>query len=394
MIALLNISNKNLIEWSNMEDWVSGTTSAPTEHTLSGASATIARESTIIKRGRYSAAVTRVGTDCTLYHDFTGYASYLGRQMTFGAWVYATVASRARLSIGDAVGTTNSSYHTGDSTWQFLTVTRNIDTTATRIRCGMEVNTGNTTGYFDGGILVEGSSVYTDLSSYIETWKPNKKYRMSRFIVARRPGVITPSSEHGDRTISLTGKVYGSTSTVARTSFDAMLQAVNTGEKDLYLFDDRFNRVYLESQDHEYIAALRVMKFNLKFEEQSPFSFSLQKLRTQQTIASSPTTFTVTSNGTVYSKPVITFLTNGSNITSCTLENLTTGQTWSFTGTVVNGNSLIVDFDLATVNNNVVDSVQYSVGDFPQFRVDPGANQFKYTGTTCVIKVDFYERFL
>lgn len=393
MNALLYISNKNLIEWSNMEDWVSGTSSAPTEHTLSGASATIARESTIVKRGTYSAAVTRVGTDCTLYHDYTGYASYLGRQMTFGAWIYATVASRARLSLGDGVGTTNSSYHTGDSTWQFLTVTRNIDTSATRIRCGMEVNTGNTTGYFDGGVLVEGSSIFTDLSGYLETWKPNKKYRMSKFIVARRPGVITPLSEHGDRSISLTGKVYGSTQTIARTSFDAMLQAISITEKDLYLYDDRFHKVFLESQDNEYIAALRCVKFNLKFDEQVPFSFGLQKLRTQQSISSSPTTFTVTSNGSVYSKPVIQFVAGGSDITSCTIENLTTGQTWSFTGTVTAGNTLLVDFDKNILTNNGTDSVQYSVGDYPQFRVDPGANQFKFTGSNCTIKVDFFERF-
>jgi hypothetical protein len=393
MNALLYISNKNLIEWSNMEDWVSGTTSAPTEHTLSGAGATIARESTIVKRGTYSAAVTRVGADTTLYHDFTGYASYQGRQMTFGAWVYATVANRARVSLGDDTATTSSSYHTGDSTWQFLTVTRNITTTATRIRCGMEVNTGNTTAYFDAGILVEDSIIFTDLSSYLETWKPNKSYRMSKFVVARRPGSIVPSSEHSDRSISLSGKVYGSTATIARSNFDALLQALSIKEKELYLYDDRFHRVYLESQSAEYIAALRCVIFNLSFYEQSPFSLGLQKLRTQQVISSSPTTFTVTSNGSVYSKPVIQFVAGGSDITSCTIENLTTGQTWSFTGTVTAGNTLLVDFGLNILTNNGTDSVQYSVGDYPQFRVNPGVNQFKFTGSNCTIKVDFFERF-
>lgn len=394
MNALVSISPRNLLEWSNMEDWVNGTSSAPTDHTLTGASATVAREGTIVKRGTYSAAVTRVGADAVLYADYAGYASYLGRKMTFGAWVYATVASRARLQIGDGVGTSNSSYHTGVAGWEFLTVTRDIDTSATRIRCGLEVNTGNTTAYIDGGILVEGTTTYTDLSTYLEEWKPSKKYRMAKFSVARRAGVITPSSEHDSRTYAMSGKVYGTTATTARTAFDAMLQAINNGEKDLYLYDDRFTRVFLESEDHDYIAALRVMKFSLRFHAQEPFYRALQKLRNQQTISSSPTTFTLTNNGTAYTRPVISFVAGGASITSLTIENLTTGQTWSWTGTVTAGNTMVVDFENATVLNNSVDAVQYSVGDYPQWRLDPSANQIKFTGSNCTIKIDYVERFL
>lgn len=394
MNALLSISNKNLLSFSGMEDWVSGVSSAPTDYTLSGASAAVAQEGTIIKRGLYSAKVTRAGADAMLYTDFSDYASYLGRQMTYGAWVYATVASRARISIGDGVGTTNSSYHTGDSTWQFLTVTRNIDAAATRIRCGNEVNTGNTDAYFDGSILVEGASTFLDLSSYIEDWKPGKKYRMSRFIVARRPGIIIPATEHDSVAIKMSGTIYGTTPTTARTAWDAFLQALNESEKDLYLYDDRFLRVYLDSQNHEYVAALRAIKFDLSFTAQSPFSFYAQKYRSQQSISASPTSFTVTNNGSAYSKPKITFVAGGSDIVSCTIENLTTGQTWSFTGTVVAGNSLIVDFDLVTLTNNGVDSIASSVGDYPQFRLNPGANSLKFTGTNCTIKVDWYDRWL
>lgn len=394
MNTLVSISPRNLLEWGCMEDWTAGTTVAPSEHTLSGAGATIARQSTIVKRNTYSAGVTRVGADATLYHDLPLYASYLGRKMTFGCWVYATVASRARISLNDATTTTSSSYHTGDSTWQYLTVTADISTTATRIRVGMEVNTGNTTAYFDGGILVEGATTFTDLSAYLEDWKPSKKYRMAKFVIARRPGVITPTSEHDSKTYALSGKVYGTTPTTARTAFDAVLQAVNDGEKDLFLYDDRLVRVYLDSQDHEYIAALRVMKFSLRFNAQDPFYRATQKLRSQQTISSSPTTWTLTYNGTAVSKPLIKFIAGGSDITSLTIENLTTGQVWSWIGTVTAGNTLEVDFDNVTILNNSVDSVQYSVGDFPQFKLIPGANQIKFTGSLCTVKIDYVEKFL
>lgn len=386
MNAALKISPKNLLDWSNMEDWVSGTSAAPTEHTLSGASATVAQEATIVKQGTYSAKVTRVGADATLYHDYTGYASYLGRKMTFGAWVYATVASRARLSIGDAVGTSNSSYHTGGSSWEFLTVTRDIDPTATRIRCGMEVNTGNTSGYFDGGILCEGPNTFTDLSTYIETWKPSQKIRMSNFVVPRRPGVIIPSSEFDAKTISIGGKIYGTTPTTARTAFDAFIQAVTNGEKDLFLYDDRLIRGFLSSEDNDHTAALRCMPFTLKFTSQKPYYYYLQRYRSQQSISASPTTFTVTNNGSVISRPDIRFVSGGSSITSCTLENLTTGQIMSFTATVAIGKTLQMDCENSIVLNDSVDAISNLAGDF--LYLNPGANQLKFTGSNCTIKVD------
>lgn len=394
MNALLNISNRNLLEWSGMEDWVSGAAAAPTNHTLSGASATVAQEATIVKRGTYSAKVTRVGADATLYYDLSTYLNYQGRQVTLGAWVYATVASRARISIDDGVGASQSTYHTGDSTWQFLTVTRNIDTAATRLRSGFEVNTGNTSGYFDGAILSEGSLAFTDISSYLNNWRGSKQYRMSRFTVARRPGLIIPNTEHDSISLKMNGQLFGTTPTAARTAWDSFLQAINGSEKDLYLYDDRFMRVFLDSMNPEPIAALRGFKFDMSFVAQVPFSLSSQRYRIQQAIAASPTTFTVTTLGNVYSKPMITFLAGGSDITTCTIENLTTGQLWTFTGTVVAGNSLIVDFDAVTLTNNGVDSIANSVGDYPQFRLDPGANQLKFTGSNCTIKVDWFDRWL
>ena len=63
------IGPRNLLPWSHMEDWVDGTSSAPTEHTLSGSGAAVARESTIIKKGTYSAKVTRNSNDVKLYYD-------------------------------------------------------------------------------------------------------------------------------------------------------------------------------------------------------------------------------------------------------------------------------------------------------------------------------------
>lgn len=152
-----------LVNWS-LETWNGGTAAAPQGWTLTGAGATIAREGTIIKHGDYSAKLTRVGTDCHISRDVysderTGKTYMRSRQYTFGAWVYATVASRARLRFDDGVTVSNSSYHTGGSAWEFLTVTKTLSGSATKCEVGLAVDTGNTSGYIDMACLIEGSSL-------------------------------------------------------------------------------------------------------------------------------------------------------------------------------------------------------------------------------------------
>jgi len=388
----IKVTPKNLVKWSNFEDWENGASSAPTEHTLSGAGASVAREATTIKQGTYSAGVTRAGADTTLYHDFPDYADFKGHRMTFGCWVYATVASRARIAISDGVGSTNSSYHTGVAGWEFLTVTHNVDASATRIRIECHVNTGNTTGYFDGGILVDGPLNYLDTSSYFENWSIDNRFRQASHRVSRRPGLIIPDSEFDSLGLNISGNVYGTTATAARSSYDSLMQYLSVGEKDVYLYDDRYIRAFLSSKSDDRKAANRVIEFDLKFVTQIPFYQYVQYLRKTQAISSSPTSFTLTVNGNVYSQPIINFIAGGSNITSCTLENITRGETMTFSGTVTAANTLVIDGNDLTVLNNAVDEIGSFSGDF--LRLNPGDNILKFTGSNCTIKVDWIDRWL
>lgn len=405
MNIAISINPENLIKWSYMEDWAeNGTSAAPTEHTLTGASATVAQESTIVKVGTYSAKVTRVGTDCTLYHDYTGYADFLGRKMTFGAWVYATVASRVRISLNDGVTTTNSSYHSGGSSWEYLTVTMDISASATRIRCGMEVNTGNTSGYFDGGTLCEGDVASTVLTTYadISSWAPSRKYRLEQFNTVRRDGKLLNNLGFDDFTIGLDGLITGATATAARTNWDTVAKAINpfrvnneqrTTKHDLFLYDDRYLRALISSFDHEYQAAGRVIKFKAKMTAVDAFLRSPNWYRSKTSLSASPTSATVTTIGTMYTMPILKFTAAGSNITSLVLQNLTTGDTFSYAGTVVVGNDLIIDMDACTVQNNGADDIANFSGDF--MRLLPGANALNFTGTTGgTMRVDWVERYL
>lgn len=173
----LTVGNGNLLINGNFESWAAGTSAAPDGWALEGASATVARESSVIKLGTYSVKLTRVGTDCAVrqsnIYTAKGITYWRGKTVTVGCWVYATVANRARITILDGIDAGSSSYHTGDSTWQWLTSTYVINVSATAFTIDCQVNTGDTSAYFDGAILVEGSSIPTgmnvDLDSYDKT---------------------------------------------------------------------------------------------------------------------------------------------------------------------------------------------------------------------------------
>lgn len=398
----IKISNQNLLEWSHMEDWVNGAAAAPTEHTLAGASATVAREATLIKAGTYSAKVTRVGADTTLYHDHVDYSDYQGRKVTFGCWVYATVASRARIGISDGVGSTNSSYHSGGSSWEYLEVTHNMNTAATRMRAEMHVNTGNTSGYFDGGVLCQGDSSITILTDYtdIGKWKVVNKYVSSSYSVPRRAGTKVPNYRINSKSLSSEGMVVGTTPTTKRTAFDTLMKALNSyinkpdgdiENKNLYFYDDRYYKCLVTTDDSDEIAAARISNMKFKFDVYDPFIYAVNKTRVNQALAGT-TAFTVTSTGTAVSYPKIAVTNNSSNIVSIIIENLTTGQKISYSGTLATGKILVINTEDLTVENDGTGDLGNVTNEIGILLV-PGGNQFLITGVASgSVNVDWFNR--
>lgn len=123
---------------------------APTGWLFSGANATVAREEGIVKVGTYSAKLTRSGVDCFIAQLLSADGiAYRGKTVTFGGWVYATVANRTFLNLNDGIRNYSSAFHTGDSTWQYLKVTATIDVAATALYAYCYIANGDTSAYFD-----------------------------------------------------------------------------------------------------------------------------------------------------------------------------------------------------------------------------------------------------
>ncbi|KKL12246.1 hypothetical protein LCGC14_2537670, partial [marine sediment metagenome] len=152
-ISTYEYSGANLLENGNFEAG-----DPPASWTLVGGSATVSRSSTQAKIGTYSALLTRVGADCHIYQGYSGYADYASKTVTLGCWVYATVAARALIGLGDGVSSASSTFHTGVAGWEWLTVSLAVDATPSYLRSYLEIVDGNTSAYFDGAILIDNES--------------------------------------------------------------------------------------------------------------------------------------------------------------------------------------------------------------------------------------------
>lgn len=151
----------NALPNGDFESWSGGGTAAPDGWTLAGNGAQVARATSVVKHGRYAASLTRRGADCDLRRglaDDLGGLTYLrGRTFTLSGWVYATVPNRARLELGDGVTTSISAYHSGGSAWEWLTATIVADSAAPALLALCKLKQGDTTAWFDGLQLAEGT---------------------------------------------------------------------------------------------------------------------------------------------------------------------------------------------------------------------------------------------
>lgn len=154
----------NLVDNSQFTNWVDGPSSAPTQWTLSGSGATVARTTSNVPRGAYGVTLTRAGAGATLTQSVGLLDGQLaGKVITLEAWVTTSVASRARIGISDGSTTTYSSYHTGGGAPELLSVTVTLASSASACDLILSVDTGDTSGTFAHVVACEGSSMLTGL---------------------------------------------------------------------------------------------------------------------------------------------------------------------------------------------------------------------------------------
>jgi hypothetical protein len=163
-------------------------------------------------------------------------------------------------------------------------------------------------------------------------------------------------------------------------------------KRNVYLYDDRVIEVFLKGFNNSYKNGLQFIPFSMTLVNPSGTSRFLSKLRKRQVISGSITEFNLPYNGTADSLPVISFVADqGSVLSTCVLENLTTGENFAYVGTVPTGVALDIDCDTGTVLNSSANSLGNWSGDF--IGLVRGTNYFRFQGNNCTINIDYYERY-
>lgn len=150
-------SFQNLLKNGDFERWDAGTSTSPTGWLLGGGGALgIAREATEVKTGTYSAKLTFGTNDYYFYQYLQNPTTFIGKTITFNAWIKTSTASHARLRISTNIASALGNYHTGSGTWELMSIQYTVPSGTTSIWAAIDLVTSGI-AYADGAILVEGS---------------------------------------------------------------------------------------------------------------------------------------------------------------------------------------------------------------------------------------------
>lgn len=191
----------NLVRNDDFLVWPDGDASAPWAWTLTGAGASVARTGTGLgdtnrKVGDFACLLTRAGTNCYIENAllsttaFTRASFLQSKYVGFGCWVKCSTPNIARLQINDGIGTGSGSYHTGGGAWEFLTVTRQLDASATTLKLRGSVDTADGSAYFSGA-----TALLLDSNLSLGQYQPSPVlYGMMHFALA---GNLAVASNQG-----------------------------------------------------------------------------------------------------------------------------------------------------------------------------------------------------
>lgn len=154
------VNPTNLISNGDFEAWSAGASVAPDGWTLY--SGNVARESSEVESGTYSAKFARSGTDCGIsqaIHAKKGINYYKGKTITVAVRM-KSAQSNGSMYLSDGVRGTLLSTYTGGSGWQTITATKTIDASATGVTLYVQSGTADGDYYIDSVQINEGSSAF------------------------------------------------------------------------------------------------------------------------------------------------------------------------------------------------------------------------------------------
>lgn len=240
-----------------------------------------------------------------------------------------------------------------------------------------------------------------DVSEYFSTWQESANARLNLVAVPRRHGALISDSIVQDaRQIVIEGRIQETSDIAARNTLDTLAELFSRQNKRLTLWDDRYINAYKAQFGYEYSegGAYCTIDFSVVFFCPDPFWYNTTSTGQGQTIIPNLTTsdipLDVTNalyktapaliavSGSFIAYPVWTIYATTVNLRFITIRNLSIGRQFTYTGTVIPGQALVVDTANFTVQNNGINDLTNWSGDFVW--LDPsivGGNSLQFEGT-------------
>ena len=116
---------------------------------------TISQSTTQTKFATYSGKIIGGAGESFFTQNIDNHTDYRGMTLTIGAWVWAEDAASVQLRLDDGPGWGSSDNHTGDSSWEWLEATREINGANTRVEFQLRVGNAEV-AYLSHAIMVVG----------------------------------------------------------------------------------------------------------------------------------------------------------------------------------------------------------------------------------------------
>lgn len=198
-----------------------------------------------------------------------------------------------------------------------------------------------------------------------------------------------------ERSVLLTGLIVGeNTVTAIEAQLDTILDAASVEDFSaaLSLRPGRQMMVRREEFRRQIQRDSLVGTFVLELRAMSPFEEAVSETSLPWTVAVSGATFNATSVGTVYSELQLSLIATGTLVNPAFDDGV---RTLSFSGTVADGETLVLDGRTGLVTLEGVDVTPYTSGLFPQ--ISPQGTTLRYQDDassthTGQVTVDFRDR--
>lgn len=131
--------------------WAAGDAAPPTHYgAVVGSGGSVARDTTDYQSNGMAMKITLGSEDTyvpqTIFSSSEFPTYWRSKEFSFSCAVKTSVASLGKIGIYDGVGTTFSSYHTGGGSWEWLTVTRTLDASATELQIRFQADIDGSSG--------------------------------------------------------------------------------------------------------------------------------------------------------------------------------------------------------------------------------------------------------